>query len=75
MDNLCYLCLVFVMLSRLFIATLWSSAWKGLTSWLLFVMSNCDFVPFPCGILGQVWYLIVLMPDLCRVSYFENCRP
>ena len=24
MDHLCYLCLVFVMLSRLFIATLWS---------------------------------------------------
>ena len=23
---------------------LWSPAGKGLTSWLLFVMSNCDFV-------------------------------
>ena len=38
MDHLCYLCLVFVMLSRLFIAALWSSEGKGLTSWLLFVM-------------------------------------
>ena len=38
MDHLCYLCLVFVMLSRLFIAALWSPAGKGLTSWLLFVM-------------------------------------
>ena len=54
MDHLCYLCLVFVMLSRLFITALWSSAGKGLTSWLLFVMSSCDFVTFPCGILGQV---------------------
>ena len=38
MDNLCYLCLVFVILSRLFIAALLSPARKGLTSWLLFVM-------------------------------------
>ena len=29
---------VFVMLSRLFIAALWSLEGKGLTSWLLFVM-------------------------------------
>ena len=32
------LCLVFLMLSRLFIAALWSPAGKGLTSWLLLVM-------------------------------------
>ena len=31
---------------------------------------NCIFVTFPCRILGQVWYLIVLFPDLCRLSYF-----
>ena len=41
MDHLCYLFLVFVMLSRLFIAALWSPAGKELTSWLLFVMFNC----------------------------------
>ena len=33
MDHLCYLCLVFVMLLRLFIAALWSLARKGLASW------------------------------------------
>ena len=66
MYHLCYLCLVFVMLSRLFIAVVWSP--DGLTSWLLFVMLNCVFVTFPCGILGQVWYLIVSFPDLCRHS-------
>ena len=38
MDHLCYLCLVFVMLSCLFIAALWSPEGKELTSWLLFVM-------------------------------------
>ena len=64
MDHLCYLCFVFVMLSHLFIAALWSPAGKGLTSWLLFVMSSCEIVTFPYGILGQVRYLIVLIPDL-----------
>ena len=29
---------------------------------------SCIFVCFPCDILGQVWYLIVLFPDLCRLS-------
>ena len=70
MDHLCYLCLVLAMLSRLFIAALWSPAGNGLTSWLLFGMLNYVSVTFPCGILGQVWYLIVSIPDLCRLSYF-----
>ena len=30
----------------------------------------CIFVNFPCGILGQVWYLIESFPDLCCLSYF-----
>ena len=38
MDHLCFVCLVFVMLLRWFIAALWSPERKGLTSWLLFVM-------------------------------------
>ena len=70
MDQLCCLRLVFVMLSRLFIAALWSSAGEGMTSWLSFVKFNCVFVNFPGGILGQVCYLIVSIPDLCHISYF-----
>ena len=31
----------------LFVDALWSPAEKGLTSWLSFVMSNCDVVTFP----------------------------
>ena len=73
MDHLCYLCLVFVMLSSLYIAALWSPAGKGLTTWLFRVMFNCVFVTFPCGILAQVWYLIVSFPDLCCLSYFKTC--
>ena len=42
-----FFCLVFVMLcARLFIYALWSPAGNGLTSWLSFVVSNCEFVTF-----------------------------
>ena len=34
----------------------------------------CMFVTFPCGILGQVWYLIVSFLYLCALSYFERYR-
>ena len=34
----------------------------------------CIFVTFPCGILGQVWYLIVSFADFCLLSYFEICQ-
>ena len=48
MDHTCYFRRVFVMLcARLFDVALWSPAGKGLTSWLSFVMSNCEFVTFP----------------------------
>ena len=39
---LCLLCLF----ARLFICALLSPAGKGLTSWLSFVVSNCEFVTF-----------------------------
>ena len=32
-----------------------------------FLLSVCYF---PIGILGQVWYLIVSIPDLCTLTYF-----
>ena len=40
---LCLLCLCV----RLFICALWSHAGKELTSWLSFVVYNCEFVTFP----------------------------
>ena len=33
------------------------------------VRANCEFFTF--GILGQVWYLIVTIPDLCTLTYFK----
>ena len=46
---------MFDMLSRLFIDALWSSAGKGLISWLSFVMSNCEFVTFPLVSWVRCW--------------------
>ena len=52
---------------RLFMCALWSPAGKELTSWLSFMVSNVCI-----GILGQVWYLIVSIPDLCTLTYFNS---
>ena len=63
MDHLCYLCLVFVKLLCPFV-----TCWEG-ADLLALVCDVCVFVIFPCGILGQVWYLLVSIPDLCCLSY------
>ena len=32
----------------------------------------CGLIKFPIGILGQVWYLIVSIPDLCTLTNFNQ---
>ena len=54
-------CYTFV---RLFIISMLSPAGKGLTSWLSFVISNCEVVIFPL-------VSIVSIPDICPLSYFN----
>ena len=66
MDHFCYLCLVFAMLSCLFSVALWERAYLLA---LLYVMFYCIFVTFPCGVLGQMWYLIVSIPDFCLLTF------
>ena len=72
MDLLCFFfCLVFAMslcasVYMCFVVTCWERA----DLLALIVVSNCEFVTFPFCILGQVWYLIVLIPDLCTLTYF-----
>ena len=51
------------------VVTSWKSA--DLLALLTYVMSYCVFVTFSCDVLGQVWCLIVLIPDL---SYFVQSR-
>ena len=60
-----------VILSCLFLAALWSPTGKG---WplgsLVCDVFLCLFVPY--GVLGQVWYLIVSIPDLCLLPNFQS---
>ena len=37
----------------------------------LCVMFCCVFVTFPCGVVGQVWYLIVSISDLGLLTYYD----
>ena len=46
-----------------------SPAGKGLTSWLSCVWCFIIFVTFPWCVLGRVWCLIVLIPDLCLIFH------
>ena len=80
MDHLCYLCLVFVMHSRLFIAALWSPEGKGLTSRLLFVMSIvilfCCILAVGCiylSVFNTISMLINKEYDLTKKMYDRIC--
>ena len=60
--------------ARLFVDALWSPAGKGLTSWLLFVMSNCDVVTFPlvawvrCGAWLYRFLIFALFLTLWKIA-------
>ena len=57
------------MLSRLFIAALWSPAVKGLTGWLLFVMFIVILIL--SQLVSWVWFVLDLsFPDPCCIFYF-----
>ena len=47
------------------------TCWERADLFALFVMFNGVFVTFPCDTLGQMCYLIILIPDLCPLSYFH----
>ena len=64
---LCLLCFVRVCLYVLF-GHLLGKGWPlGSRLWCLLWVCH-----FPIGILGQVWYLIVSIPDLCTITYFQS---
>ena len=57
------------MLSHMFIAPC-GHLWERVDLLALVCDVLLCFFTFPCGILGLSWYLIVLTPDVCRLSYF-----
>ena len=59
---------VYISLYMCFVVTCWERA-----DLLAFVCGvYCEFVTFSIGIPGQVWYLIVSIPDLCTLTYLNN---
>ena len=54
---------------------------KGLNSWLTCLLYLLvPFITFPYGVSGQVWYLIVSIPDICLTCIlvgpaFRICPP
>ena len=67
---LCLLCIVRVCLYVL-CGHLLGKGWPlGSRLWCLLWVCH-----FPIGILGQVWYLIVSIPDLCTITYFYTFGP
>ena len=67
MDHLFFLC-TFASVHCYLVVTCWERAD------LLALVGDvyCIFVTYPCGILGQVWYLIALFPDLCHLSFIHG---
>ena len=69
----CLLCLC----GRQFICALSSPAGKGLTSWLSFVVSNCEFVTFPlvswvrCG--TWLYRFLIFAPLLTMEFHPQKC--
>ena len=61
---------------RPFKCALWSPAWKGLTSWLLFVVSTCEFVTFPlvswvrCG--TWLYRFLIFVPVLTLIHIWTK---
>ena len=74
-----FFCLVLCLRVRLFTCALWSLAGKGLTSWLSFVVSNCEFVTFPfvSWVSNGTWlyrFLIFAPYLLCMYACISVCK-
>ena len=70
MDPFRYLCFVFV--SHTVLSLLCSCVVMCWERALFYVLFSCVFVTFQYDVLGQVWYLIVSIPDLRLLPYYKN---
>ena len=39
---------------------------------LLYMVFSCVVATFPDGVLGQVWFLIISIPDMCLIHYLKD---
>ena len=69
----CFFCLAFVMpLCASVYMCLVVTCWERADLLALFCGILLWVGHFPIGILGQVWYLIESIPDLCILTYFKT---
>ena len=66
MDHLCYICLLLVMLSPLFIAALWSPERKGLTK------ERADLLALVCDVYCVFFHFLIWYPGTGVVLYCIN---
>ena len=59
---------IYVLCLSCFLDCSFQPAGKGLASWPSYVIFLCVFVAFSYGVLGQLWYLIVMIPDFGLLS-------
>ena len=52
------------------VVTCWRRA--DLLAALLCETFSCAFVTFPYGVLGQMWYLVVSIPNFCLLSFISG---
>ena len=72
-DLLCFFCLSFAMpLCTSVYVCLVVTCWERADLLALVCGVRLWVCHFPIGILGQVWYLIVSIPDLCTHTYFNT---
>ena len=74
----CVVCRSFFVMVQVCYDVLYPICSVAVTSWertdilvQLCVIFSCVFVTFLYGVSGQVWYLIVLLPDLYLLLYFN----
>ena len=65
-----YLCYPVLSVPCSFVITCWKRADLLALGWDVYLC----FVTFQCGIPGQVWYLIVSVPDICLLPYFNASK-
>ena len=71
-DLLCFFCLLFAMPLYTYVYMCLVVTCRERGDLLALVCGVLLWVRyFPIGILGQVWFLIVSIPDLCPLTYFE----
>ena len=64
-----YVCHAFASVHCCLVVTCWE---RAAILALVCDVQLCFCHNFACGILGQVWYLIVSIPDLCHLSYIHD---